>query len=193
MENIKRGKSGYQREIAVATSNRAAFDDAFLAMKEHFDSEMKKMDMEITRFNTNLMKLYGVPPTDRSPSSTQSMRLQVSNEMDVLNNTPLVEGEGENRKLKLQFDLTQFDPAEVKVTIVDDILVVEATHVEKTSSVTIYREFAREVQLPKGLDPDAVFSNLSRDGVLTVQASLSNPKNVRDDEESEVLLRSIGV
>lgn len=34
---------------------------------------------------------------------------------DSIANSPLVEGEGESRTLKLQFDLSQFDPEEVKL------------------------------------------------------------------------------
>lgn len=34
-------------------------------------------------------------------------------DLDFLSDSPLVEGEGENRRLKLQFDVSQFDASEV--------------------------------------------------------------------------------
>ncbi|XP_013149436.1 PREDICTED: heat shock protein beta-7-like isoform X2 [Papilio polytes] len=226
MANFRLGEYVYQKEIPVAKINRPVFDNEFLAMKEHFENEMRRMDQEITRFrskwarliseridkekNTKKLKkdqsvspIPGICSKATSYNSQQDLRensmasshcslsssqsqvpkMQLSNERDVLKNSPLVVGEGEDKKLKLQFDLSQFDPSEVKVTIVDDILMVEATHIEKTPSITIYREYAREVQLPKGLDPDAIYSNLSRDGVLTVQASLSQAQKYPEIEE----------
>ncbi|XP_013176998.1 PREDICTED: alpha-crystallin B chain-like isoform X3 [Papilio xuthus] len=185
MANFRLGEYVYHKEIPVAKINRPVFDNEFLAMKEHFENEMRRMDQEITRFSTNLTNLYSMASSHCSINSSQTQvpKVQLSNERDLLKNSPLVVGEGEDKKLKLQFDLSQFDPSEVKVTIVDDILMVEATHVEKTPSITIYREYAREVQLPKGLDPDAIYSNLSRDGVLTVQASLSHAQRYPEIEE----------
>ncbi|XP_013176910.1 PREDICTED: heat shock protein 30D-like isoform X2 [Papilio xuthus] len=225
MANFRLGEYVYHKEIPVAKINRPVFDNEFLAMKEHFENEMRRMDQEITRFrlkwarliteridkekNTKkLKKDQSLSPLAEiysratsysqqdlqeksmasshcsiNSSQTQVPKVQLSNERDLLKNSPLVVGEGEDKKLKLQFDLSQFDPSEVKVTIVDDILMVEATHVEKTPSITIYREYAREVQLPKGLDPDAIYSNLSRDGVLTVQASLSHAQRYPEIEE----------
>jgi HSP20 family molecular chaperone IbpA len=36
----------------------------------------------------------------------------------------------------------------------------------------VYREYNREFLLPKGTNPEAIKSSLSRDGVLTVEAPL---------------------
>ncbi|CAH2057195.1 unnamed protein product, partial [Iphiclides podalirius] len=140
---------------------------------------MQKIDQEITRFSSNLTHLHKVVQNNSeqcSVSQNPTVKEDVPDEQQVLNNSPLVEGDGADKRLKLLFDLSQFDPEEVKVTILEDILLVEASHVEKTSTCTIYREYARQVQLPKGLNPDTVTSALSRDGVLTVQAPLGAPE-----------------
>lgn len=50
MANFRLGEYVYQKEIPVAKINRPVFDNEFLAMKEHFENEMRRMDQEITRF-----------------------------------------------------------------------------------------------------------------------------------------------
>lgn len=49
---------------------------------------------------------------------------------------------------------------------------VYAKHEENSESKTVYREYNREFLLPKGTNPEAIKSSLSKDGVLTVTAPL---------------------
>lgn len=49
---------------------------------------------------------------------------------------------------------------------------VHAKHEEKSDSKSVYREYNREFLLPKGTNPEAIKSSLSKDGVLTVEAPL---------------------
>lgn len=49
---------------------------------------------------------------------------------------------------------------------------VHAKHEEKSDTKSVYREYNREFLLPKGTNPEAIKSSLSRDGVLTVEAPL---------------------
>lgn len=51
-------------------------------------------------------------------------------------------------------------------------LQVHAKHEEKSDSKSVYREYNREFLLPKGTNPEAIKSSLSKDGVLTVEAPL---------------------
>ncbi|CAG5055109.1 unnamed protein product [Parnassius apollo] len=176
-----------QKSIPITTTSQAIFDNDFLALKQRFISEMQRMDQEITRFSTNLMNLYEYAPSERCSlmdSTSMSVKTDPASQWEVITNSPLVEGEDENKTLKLQFDLSQFEPTEVKVSIMNDILLVQASHEERTPDCTIFREYAREVQLPKGLDPDVIASFLSRDGVLTVQAPLQIPVKVLEDRAS---------
>ncbi|CAK1591127.1 unnamed protein product [Parnassius mnemosyne] len=175
-----------QRHIPVTTTSQAMFDNDFLALKQRFINEMQRMDQEITRFSTNLMNLYDLTPSEHCSlrADSMSIRTDPASQWEMITNSPLVEGEGDNKSLKLQFDLSQFEPTEVKVSIMNDILLVQASHEERTPDCTIFREYAREVQLPKGLDPDVIASFLSRDGVLTVQAPLPIPVKVIGDRAS---------
>lgn len=59
--------------------------------------------------------------------------------------------------------------------LLDDMLDISASHEEKTKDTTLYREYNRQFKLPPGIDLDSLVSSLSRDGVLTIEASLSLP------------------
>lgn len=54
----------------------------------------------------------------------------------------------------------------------DCLFQVHAKHEEKSDTKSVYREYNREFLLPKGTNPEAIKSSLSRDGVLTVEAPL---------------------
>jgi HSP20 family molecular chaperone IbpA len=82
----------------------------------------------------------------------------------------VVEEKGET-KLKLEFDVHQFKPEEVKVKVLGaNILQVTADHEEKTQSGFQRRTFVRQYSLPKGVDAEHVRPTLTQDGVLTIEA-----------------------
>ncbi|MFS6531783.1 Hsp20 family protein, partial [Microbacterium aurugineum] len=87
-------------------------------------------------------------------------------------NSPLIQDEGDGKSLKLRFDVSQYTPEEIVVKTVDNKLLVHAKHEEKSETKSVYREYNREFLLPKGTNPEAIKSSLSRDGVLTVEAPL---------------------
>lgn len=80
-----------------------------------------------------------------------------------------------DKQLKLRFDVHDYLPEEMEVKTVDNKLLVQAKHEEKSANKQVYREFKREFVLPKGVDPESVSSALSTDGILTVQAPLALP------------------
>lgn len=49
---------------------------------------------------------------------------------------------------------------------------MHAKHEENSDNKQVYREYNREFLLPKGTNPEAIKSSLSKDGVLTVVAPL---------------------
>jgi crystallin alpha B len=77
--------------------------------------------------------------------------------------------------LQVNLDVQQFKPEELKVRVVDDYLVVEAKHEERSDEHGfISRQFTRRYKLPEDVDPLALVSKLSSDGVLSLEA----PKKV---------------
>ncbi|XP_049880329.1 alpha-crystallin B chain-like [Pectinophora gossypiella] len=177
------------KTITIQRTDLSTFDDSFSFLREKFDAEMRRMDEAMNKFSSDLQTLYGQQGTSAQVGTALTSDIQSSPTWDSLVNSPLIQGEGTDKMLKLQFDLSQFDPAEIKVQIAQDILTVQATHNEQTDSSTLTREFKREFLLPRGTNPDAVISSLSRDGVLTVQAPL--PQLIDQDkpkkQESKVL------
>nr|XP_021194774.2 protein lethal(2)essential for life [Helicoverpa armigera] len=161
-----------KQNIPVQITDLSIFDNSYSFMKEKFAQEMHRIDQQMKKFSLDLDQYYGQSSNVQTGLMTRQENLS---HWDHLTNSPLVQGEGEDKSLKLQFDVSQFDPTEVKVKILNDLLIISANHEEKTNEKTVYREYNREFKLPLGTDPERVVSSLSRDGVLTVQAPLPQP------------------
>ena len=70
---------------------------------------------------------------------------------------------------QVNLDVQQFKPEELTVKTVDNFIVVEGKHEERQDEHGfISRQFVRRYQLPDEVDPQAVVSQLSSDGVLTI-------------------------
>uniref|UniRef100_A0A1B6CAM8 SHSP domain-containing protein n=1 Tax=Clastoptera arizonana TaxID=38151 RepID=A0A1B6CAM8_9HEMI len=73
--------------------------------------------------------------------------------------------------LKINLDVQQFKPEELNVKVVDDFLVVEGKHEERSDAHGfIARQFTRRYKLPKDIDVKSLQSKLSSDGVLQLSA-----------------------
>ncbi|KAJ1530758.1 hypothetical protein ONE63_005612 [Megalurothrips usitatus] len=73
--------------------------------------------------------------------------------------------------MRINLDVNQFKPEELSVKVADGFVVVEGEHEERQDEHGfISRSFSRRYKLPDGVDPDAVSSTLSTDGVLVVTA-----------------------
>lgn len=82
----------------------------------------------------------------------------------------IVEEKGET-KMKLEFDVHEFKPEEVKVKILgNNILQVTADHEEQSEGCHHRRTFVRQYSLPKGVDMEKLRPSLTNDGVLTIEA-----------------------
>uniref|UniRef100_A0AC34GQ81 SHSP domain-containing protein n=1 Tax=Panagrolaimus sp. ES5 TaxID=591445 RepID=A0AC34GQ81_9BILA len=76
-------------------------------------------------------------------------------------------------------DVGAYAPEDLKVSVVGRHIVIEAKHPEKADELgLIERSFTRKFVLPKNADPESVSSNLSSDGLLTVQVLPPKPKEV---------------
>lgn len=71
----------------------------------------------------------------------------------------------------MSLDVQQFKPEELKVKVVEDYIVVEGKHDERSDQHGfISRQFTRRYKIPENVDKAALVSNLSSDGVLTLKA-----------------------
>uniref|UniRef100_A0A0M3HS17 SHSP domain-containing protein n=1 Tax=Ascaris lumbricoides TaxID=6252 RepID=A0A0M3HS17_ASCLU len=100
-------------------------------------------------------------------------------EQTLQNSQKFGEGSGDiidnDESFSITIDVSHFAPDELKVNIDDGVLVIEGKHEIKNDRYgQIERRFVRRLQLPKNTKPETVTSELSKDGMLTVQT----PKNI---------------
>ncbi|XP_053975429.1 alpha-crystallin B chain isoform X2 [Hylaeus anthracinus] len=171
--------SGIKRNIPIKLGDFSVIDTEFSNIRERFDAEMRKMEDEMSRFRSEMMNresnnFFKTSTSTTTQSTQNSSSLSPQHESTWLDglNSPLIQDEGDNKKLKLRFDVSQYTPDEIVVKTVDNKLLVHAKHEEKTESKSVYREYNREFLLPKGTNPESIKSSLSKDGVLTVEAPL---------------------
>nr|QWV59571.1 heat shock protein 21.8 [Lasioderma serricorne] len=172
------------REIPIKLGDFSVIDTEFSNIRERFDAEMRKMEEEMSKFRSELMNRESNNFFRSSTSTTTSSSTSNTSGTDLAHrpkesktwydeiNSPLIQQDGNEKSLKLRFDVSQYAPEEIVVKTVDNKLLVHAKHEEKTESKSVYREYNREFLLPKGTNPEQIKSSLSKDGVLTVEAPL---------------------
>ena len=80
----------------------------------------------------------------------------------------------EDDQYKILINVEHFQPEELMIKTVDNNVIVEAKHEEKTSDGRSFstKSFNQSFALPRGVSPDTVSSSLSKTGVLTISAPL---------------------
>ncbi|PVD29125.1 hypothetical protein C0Q70_11722 [Pomacea canaliculata] len=87
---------------------------------------------------------------------------QLSGMSEVVNN---------EKEFRVGLDVRQFKPEEINIKTRDNRVVVHGKHEERPDEHGfIMREFTRQYVLPKDVDPNALTSSLSVDGMLTIKA-----------------------
>ncbi|CAI5449448.1 unnamed protein product [Caenorhabditis angaria] len=82
-----------------------------------------------------------------------------------------------NTSFHASIDVSKFDADSLKVTVVDNNVIVEGSHGEKEDSYgTISTTFKRKLPLPKTVPAESVQSQLTADGFLTIDAKAPEPK-----------------
>uniref|UniRef100_A0A0N5AD55 SHSP domain-containing protein n=1 Tax=Syphacia muris TaxID=451379 RepID=A0A0N5AD55_9BILA len=77
----------------------------------------------------------------------------------------------------ITIDVSQFAPEELKVNIDNGQLIIEGKHDPKTDQYgQIERHFIRRLPLPKSVKPEAITSELTKEGMLTVQSPKKVPE-----------------
>uniref|UniRef100_A0A2M4A8V3 Putative alpha crystallin n=1 Tax=Anopheles triannulatus TaxID=58253 RepID=A0A2M4A8V3_9DIPT len=166
--------NGNKRNIPIKLGDFSVIDTEFSSIRERFDSEMRKMEEEMAKFRSDLMNressFFETSTATSNATTSAKPHSQTQTASDI--SSPLIQDEGDNKVLKLRFDVSQYAPEEIVVKTVDNKLLVHAKHEEKSDTKSVYREYNREFLLPKGCNPELIKSSLSKDGVLTVDAPL---------------------
>lgn len=85
-------------------------------------------------------------------------------------------------KFQVVLDVQQFEPNEIDVKVVDKFVIVTAKHEEKRDEHGwISRQFVRKYLIPEQCDIDQVTSQLSADGVLSINAPRKDQKYVENE------------
>ncbi|CDW59345.1 Small heat shock protein [Trichuris trichiura] len=114
----------------------------------------------IARRIENIDRASFSPPTSAEPGATHSASTGVSS---VIN---------DDKKFQVTLDVTHFKREKFEITTKDDRLMIEGKHEEnKDDHGYVKREFTRTYWLPKGINPESFKSNLSPNGLLTIEAA----------------------
>ncbi len=93
-----------------------------------------------------------------------------------------VEVDDENYRILV--DVRDFRPEELVIKTVGNAVHFEARHEEKTADGHSYtsRNVSQSFTLPRGVDPEAVTSSLSKEGTLTISAPLPPALKLQSNE-----------
>lgn len=137
-----------------------------------FDNAMRRIQQDMNEFWQHTSRIDARPNAIAPAASTQPNNS--NNAKLALHPTEsyMVQDLGDDRHLRLRFDLRQFAPHEVQINIDKRCLRVHARHEEKNENRSVMTEYTQEFSLPHGVDSAAMRSQLSADGVLSVEAPL---------------------
>lgn len=130
------------KNLPVSLGNFSFIDSQLSRMRQRFSDEMFRMDSEMDKL------------------------MSMGTERFFDNDSALITDDGDQKALKLSFDVSQYRPEEVTVSTTNDKIVVRAKHEEKSQNKSVFMEYHRELSLPKGTDPDSIDISISNDGVL---------------------------
>nr|ACO14969.1 Heat shock protein beta-1 [Caligus clemensi] len=183
-------------KVPIKVGGLSAEDSNFGGMKDKFDEEMKRMEEVMDKFRGDMLDKesnFFSSSTSSSSNTNGNDMLRGSglgthsNWISGLDDSPSGQSGGEvkegggksssgnQKELKLRFDVSSYLPEEIMVKTIDNKLMVHAEHEEKAGGKTSFRQYNREFLLPEGTDPELIKSSPSKDGILTVEAPLFQP------------------
>jgi len=138
---------------------------------------MPSMDDEMKGFATDMdsfrrTNMYSLMPGNSSRSD-DLVSLQHPNH---------IVNEGGQQKFRIRLDVSKFKPEEIQVKAKDNHLLVHAKHCEESQGSKSYSEYKQQYLLPPSVDPVVLASNLSDDGVLTIEAPVNMALGAPDNK-----------
>ncbi|CAF0793670.1 unnamed protein product [Adineta steineri] len=106
-----------------------------------------------------------------TPTTHQSQQFNLST--NIGSNDTYTVGD---QQLKLTFDLSGYKPDDVNVKVNDNVLKVQAVHIDNTRGNQINREYMREYVLPEWVDVDNLRAKMSEDSTLTVEVPIPHDR-----------------
>jgi len=75
----------------------------------------------------------------------------------------------DDKKFDMTLDVRGFNPDDVKVSVLNNILTIEARQEHESEGHFMSREFYRHFTLPRDVDMESLQTNLSKDGKLRIE------------------------
>lgn len=92
--------------------------------------------------------------------------------------------QADKNKFRVTLDVSQFQPDEVTVKVVDNNVIIDAEHEDKEDEHGwVSRKFTRKYMIPSQCDIEQVESHLSSDGILTITAPRKESQRSEKNEK----------
>ena len=89
----------------------------------------------------------------------------------VIEGTKQLEEKPKEGKFEAKLDFSGFKPEEIKIQLLGNELNITGKHISDGDDFYLSRDYSRRVQLPDDVDLSSVTSRLSKEGLLTIEAS----------------------
>lgn len=155
-------------------------------MERDMEMRRKEWEADIDRMRGDFFNLK--PCDDELDSISDKFRFK-----DGLDDAKSVIEKDQNGRpvFRARFNVKDYQPEEVNVKMDGDRIIVHAQHQEKDGTKSVSREFSREVNIPREVDPLLLQCTISSDGVLSVEAPLPTPEYPQSIENPRTTHRII--
>lgn len=93
------------------------------------------------------------------------------------------ENKTNSEKFLVFLDVNQFFPDEINVKTSGNYVIVHCKHEERADEHGfVTREFSRRYLIPEGVDPECIHSSLTRDGILSIEATIRKTDSPQPNE-----------
>ena len=109
-------------------------------------------------------------PQGIDPKSVKSRPSQDGQAL-VIEGTKLEEKEADDGKFRAKLDFSGFKPEEIKIQLRGNELNITGKHLMERDEFYLSRDYSRRILLPDDVDLGSVTSRLSKEGLLTIEAT----------------------
>ncbi|KAK6192440.1 hypothetical protein SNE40_003908 [Patella caerulea] len=167
------------------TKDSFGFDDnrskIWEDMERDMESRRREWEDEIEKMSSDFFTLR--PETGKFPLSDKfglTDRMQPSRDdrapLRDEGKALIEKDERGNPVFRVRFDVSDYKPDEVNVKMDANKMQVHAKHETKDGGKSVSREFSREINIPREIDPMSLQCSISKEGVLCVEAPFPTPQ-----------------
>merc|ERR1711970_990391 len=160
------------------------FDSAFNDMKKGsaFDSALSSTRQGSSMFDSSRPSIFDRDTSGSLFDHDERSLFAANSEQNGISRVQY-----DDDSYKILVNVENYNPEELVIKTVDNTVIVEAKHEEKTPEGRSYstQSFNQSFTLPSGVNPESVTSALSKEGVLTIAAPL--PKAVKTSNSERLV------